>query len=562
MRTRIWLLAVAVLVIAAAFGGCEDDAAGPDPLTGRAGIKVGLDFVLLNLPGGDAEISEPPVAELDTATYPTDLFQRGAPSRDPVFVQDGDLDIDKTTDWSAPRFWFDDPRLPRLREHEYYDTYGDNIDMIEFQRPDRSSRIDRWDYRSDIDYVGDLDFWYAIGLARYATVVRGLVDHLEILVYNGEVRQPDSLVLLGGSPGGYPDHQADFWVNSDPPDDYCPPVPADANPFIMGHFKTGPTVDPKDAGADYDGETDADYCFLGSGLWQSGYDNPLHPDSVPFAPNNLESFDLPQYNYLVVWAYDRATGTVLYDKPHMRAQVGVDIDLNGDPIPHAFAPLPTAPGKELSMFASYDEFLADPRVTRGVVEVTLAAENLKPLTQGSAYQVWLVDEVENEAVRVSPTYTLQRPDTVGFDELDQPIIEWVNVGDPLTLDSFDGATGRRHVIVLRNADLGGLRLARFTLVVITIGGAEDASPMSSPAPAWYRYQDQNDTREDPDDNEEFMSGTIATGFIPERAAEGIGWQPRRRHHRDSCRDVEPSPGAARRQGFFSYVFSLVPGRQR
>ena len=520
MSTRTWLLGAAALVVAAAFVGCEDEDAGPTALTGRAAIMVGLDFVARDLPGGDATA----IAGLDLTNAGSDLLGRAAPSRDPVFVQSGDLDMDKTTAWIGPRVFFSDPRLPKLIEHVWNDTYGDNIDFLEFQRPDRSSRIDRWDYRSDLDYIGVDNSWYAVGLVRYATVVNGLIDHLEILANDGNTPEPDGLVVLGGSPAGYPDHQADWWLASG---DDCPVVPAGANPFILGHFKTGPAVDPKDTGANFDGETDADFCFLGSGQWQASHTAPLHPDSVPFAPNSFEPFDLPQYNYLVIWEYDRATNTVLFDRPHMRAQLGVELDLNGNPIRHAFAPFPTAPGLELSEFTDFAEFVADPVVAVTVTAISLIANHLKPLASGSAYQIWLVDDVEREAARVSPVYTLQRPDTVGISDLGEPIIEWVNVADPQTAQSFDGALGLRHIIELSDSDLlaAGIELSQFTHVVFTVGGSADASPLEAPAPAWYRYTDQKGTRADLFDNDVFLTGSVEFGFIPELADKGIGWQP-------------------------------------
>lgn len=519
MSTRRWLWALAALAVAAA-GACIDDEAGPTSIAGgKNAIYVGMDFGTLDPPAGDAVVPLPPVINLDTLNNPIDLFGRAAPDRNPWFIQSGDLDIDATMpdNLIAPRYWFDDLRLPRLQEHNYADTYNDNIDYFEFQRPDRSSRIDRWDYRSDVDYTGHDDSWYAVGLARYGTEVRGLVDHLEILVYNGEVAEPDSLVLLGGAPGGYSDHLADFGVLGDaaPPDDYCPDVPAGANPFILAHFKTGPTPYDRDTGANFDGETDADLCFTGNGQWQAGYVDDLHPDSVPFAPNNFESFDLPQYNYLVFWAYDSTTNTVLYDQPHMRAQVGIALDLNGDPLPHGFAPFPAPPGDELSDFSSYEDFLASPQVTPGVNSLDMVVYNLKPLASGSSYQVWLLDELTNEAVRVSPTYTLQRPDTVDYDDLGNPIIEWVDDQGPGTVSEFNSVVGWRHIIELRDADLG-FEMSQYTYATVTIGSA-DGSPVDSPVPVCYRYTDQAGT-ENLQDNDIFVSGALGA-FCQELATD-------------------------------------------
>jgi hypothetical protein len=524
MSTRRWLWALAALAIAAA-GACIDDEAGPTSIAGgKNAIYVGMDFGTLNPPGGDALMPFPPVQELDTVNNPNDLFGRGAPDRNPVFVYNGDLDIDASgpNDRIANRYWWDEFRLPRLRSHDWDDDYAANMDMIEFERPDRDTRIGRWDYRSDIDYTGGNNEWYVVGLARYGTEVRGLVDHLEILVYDGEVVEPDSLVLLGGAPGGYPDHLADFGLVGDaaPPDDYCPDVPAGANPFILGHFKTGPTPHDRDTGANFDGETDADLCFMGNGLWQAGFENDLHPDSIPFAPNNFESFDLPQYNFMVFWAYDSTTNTVLYDRPHMRAQVGIALDLEGNPLPHGFAPFPGPPGHEQSEFASYDDFLDSPQVTQGVVSLDMVAYNLKPLSAGSAYQVWLFNEVDNNVLRVSPTYTLQRPDTVGFDELGNPDIEWVDAEGPATVTEFTSAAGYRNVIQLSTADIGS-DMSDFSYAVITVGSGGDANPLESPVPSCFRYLDKTGTEEREDDAY-YRTGTL-TSFCTGLATGRDDW---------------------------------------
>lgn len=535
MKTHRWLWLLAALAVPAWYG-CVDDEAGPTVITERGAIQVNMDAPALRLPTGDV-LTNAGVVDLDTVSHPTDLFDRMTGSAfdtwaSPRYAETYELATDfgrKTfvggRQWVAD-FVPDDPRYPFLIHNANFgDTYFDNQDKMAFWSPASSYGADClpvgtpcWTYSSDYDYMGANDDWYAAGLVRYATKVAGLVDHLEILVNNGVVEEPDTLIPLGGTLAGYPDNQADHWQYNG---NDCVPMIADANPFIIGHFPTGPNGDPSDGGADFDGETDADYSICSSGVWGDGG---VDVGAQPLAPNDFTSFDLPSYNYLVWWNYDKATGEILYDEPYVRFQIGNDIDLNGDPIPHAFAPFPTAPGRELSMFDSYEEFLADSRVAGGADVVTMTLYNLKPLQSGYTYQIWLYDEVEGDAVNIEATYTLQRPDTTGFDELGLPIIEWVDEAAPAPASSFDGALGWRHIIRISNRALTTVPMNTFSHAVITIGSG-DAHPDASPVPAAYRYLDQNGTRENFYDNEVFISGPTLFGFETANAGEGTRWSP-------------------------------------
>ncbi len=535
MRTRGWLVwALAALTIPA-LSACVDEDAGPTVLTDEGGIRVLFDFLAASLPGGEAVVVAG-VVELDTLNNPDDLFGRatGGPEvtwPSPRFADTYDLGTDfGRKPEIAQRQWIsgfvpDDPRKPFLIENANFgDTYGDNADHIRFWSPTALGADcptgPCWAYSSDIDWLGPDDSWFAVGFVRYGLQVNGLLDHLDILVNDGVVEEPDSLIPLGGALAGYSSVQSDHWMyNSND----CLPMLADANPFILGHFKTGPTVDPKDSGANFNGETDADYCYYSNGVWG---DNGFTSGVQPFAPNALQPFDLPSYNYLVIWSYDPATDQVKFDEPWVRAQIGVDLDLNGNPIPHSFAPFPTAPGRELSDFADFPEFLGHPNVAAGASRVTLTVRNLKPLAAGQTYQIWLYDEVEGDATRVEATYTLQQPDTLGIDPLGEPIIDWVDVQGPGPATDFNGVRGYRHIIELRNSNLipTGVRLSQFSHVVATIGSS-DANPASSPAPVWFRYTNQNGTRTDLFDNEVFLEGSARFGFRPSLADKGIGWQP-------------------------------------
>jgi hypothetical protein len=536
MKTHRWLWMIAALAVPAGYG-CVDDNSGPTHITDRSAIQVNLDFPLANLPGGDVVNNAGAVA-LDTATYPTDLFGRATGSAwdtwpSPRYSNTYDLATDYgRKSETAGRHWIfklvpDDSRYPFLMENSLWaDNYNANADHMRWRSPASSYGPDClpagtpcWAYQSDYDYLGPSDSWFAVGLVRYATKVAGLVDHLEILTKNGVVTEPDTLIPLGGTLLGYPDIQSDHWQYSG---DDCLPMLADANPFIMGHFKTGPTVDPKDAGADFDGETDADYSICSNGVWS---DSDVLTGQQPFADNDFTTFDLPAYNYLVWWAYDKDTGEIFWDQPWTRFQIGNDIDLNGDPIPHGFAPFPTAPGRELSDFDSYAEFLADSRVAGGALDLELTLYSLSELASGVEYQVWLFDDVESATARIDFTYTQQWPDTVGFDPLGLPIIEWNDVSAPATVSGFDGVVGNRHVIYASDAELAsaGIVLNSFTHVVITIG-ANDADPNTAPAPVFYRFTEQNGTRDNLWDNAPVLAAnTTIFGFIPELAQDDVGW---------------------------------------
>lgn len=546
--TRRWVLGLCACAVPT-LTACTDDAAGPTAVTGRAGLRVGMDFVARSLPSGDVEVTAG-VVDLDTINRPIDLFDRAIPTLplwdSPRVSETFELatDFGRKNYW-APR-WFkidglsdqrDDPRSPFLVENPNIDPdFGDAlypaaIDMFRVRSPTSfmgqfCTNGPCWTIMMDLDNIGPDSAWVAMGLVRYAVQVNGLVDHLELWV-EGQVLEPDALVLLGGAPGGYPEHQADHWHeqgnNTDPA--ACPQAPSSANPFIFGHARLGATsgnVDPKDPGADFSGETDADWCFTSTGVWDD-----TETGLTPLAPNEFVSFDFPQYNYFVVWEFDEATNTILYDRPLLRAQIGVDLDLNGNPIPHAFAPFPFPIAHAYNVqFPTLEDFLAHPAVAAGAQAVEMIVRDLKPLAGGRAYQIWTYDEVEGETVRVPARYVLQRPDTVGVDELGEPIIQWVDVGDTALVQSFNGEFGHRHVVVVRNRDVEelGIRLSQFTHVVLTIGGNGDADPASYPTPVWYRYTDQNGTRQDLFDNELFLSGSTSVHFDPSRATLAIGWK--------------------------------------
>jgi hypothetical protein len=151
--------------------------------------------------------------------------------------------------------------------------------------------------------------------------------------------------------------------------------------------------------------------------------------------------------------------------------------------------------------------------------LVLVINNLPALAGGQRYQVWLAEEETRAATRIGVRYTMQRPDTTGFDEFDgRPIIEWRDVAPLATVQAFDGTTGFRHILRLTRAELAaaGLDLSGFSHVVVTVGSS-DASPFSAPAPAHFRYRGLSTAA--------LTAGVVRFGFDPGTAATGLGWVP-------------------------------------
>lgn len=553
MRARFLKLGILALLVPV-LGACVDEDAGPTVVTDKGSLNVGLDLVALGIPTGQVSVDFD-VADLDTVNHPVDLFDRAEPILS-LWSSRLSGNFETATDYGRKDVWAgrwfkddqfgsqpDDPRRPLLVQNpNVNDIYPDAMDFLRIRSFESFAGQfctdgPCWTIYTDLDVLGPDEAWVAVGFARYGVQVNGLPDHLEIFV-EGTVTQPDSLVLLGGAPGGYPQHNGERWHNfgdpapwqevpSDSPE-ACPAAQATANPFLFGHTQLGGSnfTNPRAPDSNYDGELQIGWCFSSEGVWSDAKDGPV----PAIAPNTFESFDLPRYNYVVVWEYDKANEQVLYDRPLFRAQLGIDLDVNGNPLPHAFAPFPYPPGHEFASttgpFATRTEFLEDPRVAPGASDIDLTLENLGPLAGGASYQVWLFDEVEGETVRVPVTYVALRPDTVGTDDLGEPIVEFVPEGEPQTVQSFPGSRTRKHSIAFNAADLqaAGIVLRSFTHVVVTVSEGGDASPVDSPAPVWFRFTDQQGTRTDFFDNEINRAGTARFGFIPELAGRGAGWE--------------------------------------
>jgi hypothetical protein len=225
------------------------------------------------------------------------------------------------------------------------------------------------------------DFWcwldglqpntdYTAVLVRYYVDVRGELDTIEMLL-NGTVTQPDSLIPLDGSPGGYPEELYDF----DPArPTYTTGVTGNQNPFVMGYQTSDGT-----------GFAVID-CLVGSGgFWADDFPN--DPSEAPLGPNTFESFSLPRYNYVEIYE-GRGTNAnpIPPGPPVLRFQVGVDIDASGNPIPNSFGPAPTV---GLDPFQLAEADFAESRPD----SIIFRLDNLAKLAGPAAYQVFaLLDD--------------------------------------------------------------------------------------------------------------------------------------------------------------------------
>jgi len=228
---------------------------------------------------------------------------------------------------------------------------------------------------------------YTVMLARYALTVNGDLDTEEMLL-TGAITSPDELTALGGTPGGYPTELCDF---SQARPTYTIGVTGDQNPLVMGYVTSS-----AGGNATFD-------CLIGTGgFWKAGGGGLVDPDSAPFAPNTISTFDVPRYNYVVIV---EGTGTVGVPVPTgdhvLRFQVGVDIDASGNPINNGLAPLPT-------QAATDEELLFAPGGAGKPDSLVMTFNNLPELS--NTYQVWVYNAETGEFFSPTGTFTATNAD--------------------------------------------------------------------------------------------------------------------------------------------------------
>lgn len=304
---------------------------------------------------------------------------------------------------------------------------------------------------------------YTMTLERLAITPAGGLDATNTLLDNPELGGlalspdgADQLALLGGTPG----------------------TTIGSNPYSFATFTT-------DAG--------------GGGF----FNNFMGGSDSNFETNAAESFALPNYNYVVVYQGDAATGT-----PVLRAQIGTDLTPSGGFANNGLAPFPTAA-------LSPSDVLAAPGGAGRPDALEITFNNLEALTGGAVYQAWLVNPSTSEMVPAVGTYNrikilLEIDPVTG-----QVVAERDSIVETVTeTSSFVGGNtedGFRHQLIVSDATMpGGAQdtVGFYEDVVLTIAGSGPASSIPDARPFWWPYTDQNGTPEnlfddsfEPDDND-------------------------------------------------------------
>jgi hypothetical protein len=204
---------------------------------------------------------------------------------------------------------------------------------------------------------------YTMVYVRHALDIRGDQDTPELLIF-GSVAAPDSLYPLDGTPSGYPASLCNY--------DFGTPaattgVTGTQNPFTIGYLGSSPT-----------GTIGWDCLVEYGGFWTHFSSGAA---GSPFAPNTLESFALPRYNYVEV--YEGLGIPPATQVPVLRIQVGVDLDATGTVIPNSYAPFPLV-GLG-SAVGEADAALSAPD------SVEFDFEAMAELTDG-VYTLWAIDD--------------------------------------------------------------------------------------------------------------------------------------------------------------------------
>jgi hypothetical protein len=373
---------------------------------------------------------------------------------------------------SGVRIAGQDPRLPALAplpDPELFSTGFTRVMGPEWFGPMLWDFYMRW-------YGLDPAKTYTFSVERLALSVNGALDALELII-DSQVTEPDELVPLGGSPGGYPDNDYAWTTTTGCTLEPIPDPPP--NPWYLGVFT--PTAG--------EGRGTADFCMGTPWLWYTDWVN--EPDSSIVAPNELATGVVPQYNYVVVYEGEPPN----LGPPVIRIQMGVDFDLSGNPLPNGFAPFPLLQERQTVLEREMEVDL--PNVAVVPTQIRFEIRDLEPLAGDVPYEAWLLNVETGNSIRATADYfqieTIIVTDTLGQQsEVDVP-------GDTTRTATFPGvaASNVRHAFILRNSMIDPQRLGGFTHVVLAKPGVSGSA--SEPV-FWAEFLDQKETPDVPLDD--------------------------------------------------------------
>ena len=468
-----------LLAAVAAFGalGCREDRETMMPIVGDTIFPFAVDVQLAR--------------GMPTASFSLERFVLAAfdPDRDPdAFARaTGVLGFGH----SGTRYLIDDAGRNSSQDSRLPSLGGLGTEAVDIANACRFGDGDFWGGSNGWDFYCFLQGLrpsqdYTVMLVRYALTVNGDLDTEEMLL-TGAVTAPDALAPLGGTPGGYATELCDF--NPARPT-YTIGVTGDQNPLVMGYV----TSDASGA-ATFD-------CLIGTGgFWKAGGGGLVLPDSAPFAPNTISTFDVPRYNYVVIV---EGTGTGIDPVPTgdhvLRFQVGVDIDGSGNPINNGLAPLP-------AQAATDEELLFAPGGAGKPDSLVMTFNSLPELS--STYQVWLHNAETGEFF--SPTGTFTATNAEGETMATATDVQTFNTQDDW-INTFDTA----------NPEVGD-----YTHAFLSVESAAASTPSAAQL-LWGQYIDMAGAPTDPFEwsfiiTGDMEFGTYAAGGVADPFAySGVG----------------------------------------
>ena len=477
---------LAALVVAAAgvFSACSESITGEAEQVGVPALNFALDpSNARGIGAGGNTITS--YAYSLIAPLPADAFARSGTSGAAIGYSTGACSVGRTRCFQFPAFLRDsarDPRLPRMMAPPSIPVTASFIDVAGPENFGTTAGVKAFELFARLNNLKPSTA-YSMNLVRYGLVVRGQLDAIEMLAF-GKVTEPDSLVLLGGAPGGFPTVNYN-WTS---PNSSCntKAAPVGANPFFLGPATTSSA-----------GLVTFDKCFGSGSIWYRD-SSKVVPDSSPFIRNSVGARVIAQqYNYIEFSEGSTAGGRVV-----ARVQVGADLDPGtGNVIPNAFAPFPAARVSPGVLISTLKVALGGPSGVR------MKIIPLEQLTEGAAYDVVLVNRESGAITRARALYYTITRDTTGKDALGNVLFTEVTSGVSVVDAITGGASNVTHYIEVQDSLNAGFTVRSFTDLALR------PTAITGAVPLWSHYLDRRKT-DDSQDDAFFDASPIVFGTLP------------------------------------------------